>query len=75
MSASAARLAVAAVGGEELTVGVAVAADALGPALAPGLGAADCDEPSVREIDLNPVVVYPRSDGALALDALMVASS
>ena len=33
------------------------------------------DEPSVREIDLNPVVVYPRSEGALALDALMVASS
>ncbi len=33
------------------------------------------DEPSVREIDLNPVVVYPRSEGALALDALMLASS
>ena len=33
------------------------------------------NEPSVREIDLNPVVVYPRGEGAVALDALMVASS
>ena len=31
-------------------------------------------EPSVREIDLNPVVVYPRGEGAVALDALMTAS-
>ena len=33
------------------------------------------DEPSIREIDLNPVVIYPRGEGALALDALIVASS
>ena len=32
------------------------------------------DEPSVREVDLNPVVVHPRGEGALALDALMIAS-
>jgi acyl-CoA synthetase (NDP forming) len=32
------------------------------------------DEPSVREIDLNPVVIYPRGEGAVALDALIVAS-
>ena len=32
------------------------------------------DEPSVREIDLNPVVVYPRGEGAVALDALIAAS-
>ena len=32
------------------------------------------DEPSVREVDLNPVVVHPRGEGALALDALIVAS-
>jgi acetate---CoA ligase (ADP-forming) len=31
-------------------------------------------EPSVREIDLNPVVVYPRGEGAVALDALITAS-
>jgi acyl-CoA synthetase (NDP forming) len=29
-------------------------------------------EPSIQEIDLNPVVVYPRGEGAIALDALMV---
>jgi len=28
--------------------------------------------PEIREIDLNPVVVLPRGDGALALDALIV---
>ena len=33
------------------------------------------DEPSICEIDLNPVVIYPRSKGAVALDALIVASS
>ncbi len=32
------------------------------------------DEPSVREVDLNPVVVHPRGEGALALDALIIAS-
>ena len=29
-------------------------------------------EPSIREIDLNPVIVYPRGKGAIALDALML---
>jgi acetate---CoA ligase (ADP-forming) len=29
-------------------------------------------EPAIREIDLNPVVAYPRGQGAVALDALMV---
>jgi acyl-CoA synthetase (NDP forming) len=32
-------------------------------------------EPRIREIDLNPVIVYPRGSGALALDALMIASA
>jgi acetate---CoA ligase (ADP-forming) len=31
-------------------------------------------EPSIQEIDLNPVIVYPRGSGAIALDALIVAS-
>lgn len=30
-------------------------------------------EPSIREIDLNPVVVYPQGEGAVALDALILA--
>jgi acetate---CoA ligase (ADP-forming) len=29
-------------------------------------------EPGIREIDLNPVVVYPKGHGAIALDALLV---
>ncbi|MDF7776348.1 acetate--CoA ligase family protein [Sphingomonas sp. AOB5] len=29
--------------------------------------------PSIREIDLNPVVVFPKGEGAVALDALMLA--
>jgi acyl-CoA synthetase (NDP forming) len=29
-------------------------------------------EPSIREIDLNPVIAYPAGDGAVALDALVV---
>ena len=29
--------------------------------------------PAVREIDLNPVVVYPQGEGAVALDALILA--
>ncbi|WP_174297693.1 acetate--CoA ligase family protein, partial [Sphingomonas bacterium] len=29
--------------------------------------------PAIREIDLNPVVVYPRGQGAVALDALILA--
>jgi acetate---CoA ligase (ADP-forming) len=29
-------------------------------------------EPSIREIDLNPVVIYPQGEGAIALDALVV---
>ena len=30
------------------------------------------DIPEIAELDLNPVVVYPRGEGAIALDALMV---
>ncbi len=29
-------------------------------------------EPSIREIDLNPVIAYPKGQGAVALDALML---
>jgi hypothetical protein len=29
-------------------------------------------EPSIREIDLNPVITYPQGEGAIALDALVV---
>lgn len=29
-------------------------------------------EPAIREIDLNPVIVYPAGQGAIALDALML---
>jgi acyl-CoA synthetase (NDP forming) len=29
-------------------------------------------EPTIREIDLNPVVVYPQGEGAIALDALIL---
>lgn len=29
-------------------------------------------EPSIREIDLNPVIVYPEGEGVVALDALML---
>ncbi|MBB4640996.1 acetate--CoA ligase family protein [Rhizorhapis suberifaciens] len=29
-------------------------------------------EPSIREVDLNPVIVYPEGEGAVALDALML---
>ena len=32
-------------------------------------------EPSIREIDLNPVIVYPEGKGAVALDALMLTAS
>jgi len=29
-------------------------------------------EPAIREIDLNPVMIYPAGEGAIALDALLV---
>ncbi len=32
-------------------------------------------EPAIREIDLNPVVIYPDGEGAVALDALMLTAS
>jgi acyl-CoA synthetase (NDP forming) len=32
-------------------------------------------EPSIREIDLNPVIVYPAGEGVVALDALMLVSA
>jgi acyl-CoA synthetase (NDP forming) len=37
------------------------------------LGAILAGTPQIREIDLNPVVVYPRGKGAVALDALILA--
>jgi acetate---CoA ligase (ADP-forming) len=38
------------------------------------IGALLVAEPRIREIDLNPVIVYPRGFGAIALDALIVAA-
>ena len=31
-----------------------------------------CEDPSIREIDLNPVIAYPAGQGVMALDALMM---
>jgi hypothetical protein len=39
------------------------------------VGALLMAEPRIWEIDLNPVIVYPRGSGALALDALIVAGA
>jgi acetate---CoA ligase (ADP-forming) len=36
------------------------------------LGRVLAGTPSIREIDLNPVVVYPKGQGAIALDALIL---
>ena len=36
------------------------------------LGAILAGTPQIREIDLNPVVIYPRGEGIVALDALML---
>jgi acyl-CoA synthetase (NDP forming) len=36
------------------------------------LGSVLAGTPEIREIDLNPVVVYPKGQGAVALDALML---
>lgn len=38
-----------------------------------GLGRVLAGTPSIREVDLNPVVVYPRGEGVVALDALILA--
>jgi acyl-CoA synthetase (NDP forming) len=40
-------------------------------ALVEALGAVVAATPAIREIDLNPVMVYPRGHGAIALDALI----
>ena len=37
------------------------------------LGRVLAGTPAIREIDLNPVVVYPQGQGAVALDALILA--
>jgi acyl-CoA synthetase (NDP forming) len=42
-------------------------------ALAARLGAFIVAYPEIEEIDLNPVVIYPQGEGAIALDALIVA--
>jgi acyl-CoA synthetase (NDP forming) len=36
------------------------------------LGAFICSEPTIQEIDINPVLVYAEGQGAVALDALIV---
>ena len=28
--------------------------------------------PQIREVDINPIIVYPQGQGAVALDALIV---
>jgi acyl-CoA synthetase (NDP forming) len=38
-----------------------------------GLGRVLAGTPAIREIDLNPVVVYPKGEGVVALDALILA--
>ncbi|MEZ0243572.1 MAG: acetate--CoA ligase family protein, partial [Sphingomonas sp.] len=38
------------------------------------LGAVIAATPAIREIDLNPVILYPRGGGVLALDALILAA-
>lgn len=38
-----------------------------------GLGRVLAGTPSIREIDLNPVVAYPKGEGVVALDALILA--
>jgi hypothetical protein len=40
-------------------------------ALVEALGKVVAATPAIREIDLNPVVAYPRGQGAIALDALI----
>jgi acyl-CoA synthetase (NDP forming) len=40
-------------------------------ALVEALGKVVAATPAIREIDLNPVMVYPRGHGAIALDALI----
>ena len=35
------------------------------------LGEVVAATPAIREIDLNPVVIYPQGEGAIALDALI----
>ena len=44
-----------------------------GRASSPRLGRLLRGTPAIREIDLNPVVVYPKGQGAVALDALILA--
>jgi len=41
--------------------------------IAAALGQAVLANPQVTEVDLNPVIVYPEGEGAVALDALIVA--
>ena len=42
-------------------------------ALIEKLGQVLAGTPSIREIDLNPVIVYPQGEGVVALDALILA--
>jgi len=36
------------------------------------MGAIMTGNPSIREIDLNPVIIHPKGEGVAALDALML---
>ena len=40
-----------------------------------GLGRVLAGSPTIREIDLNPVVVYPKGEGVVALDALILSDA
>jgi acetate---CoA ligase (ADP-forming) len=31
--------------------------------------------PAIREVDINPVILYPKGQGAIAVDALIVTGS
>jgi succinyl-CoA synthetase beta subunit len=39
------------------------------------IGAMMAATPALREIEINPLVVYPAGGGAIALDALMIGAS
>ena len=40
-----------------------------------GLGSLMLASPQIREVDINPIIVYPQGQGAVALDALIVSGS
>jgi acyl-CoA synthetase (NDP forming) len=40
--------------------------------IASRLGRFAADHPEIAELDINPLIVYPRQQGAVAVDALMI---